>query len=70
MFTSQYHCPDCGGSEAFRSRPRTLAEKYIFRLLFLHPVRCANCFRRTHVSSFALVRERGEKPDAQPRAAA
>lgn len=70
MLTSQYHCPDCGSSEAFRSRPRGVGEKYILPLLFLRPVRCANCFRRTTVSTFAPVPEREVKQEITPRAAA
>lgn len=70
MFISQFHCPDCGTSEAFRSRPRTLLERYVLPVLFLHPVRCAKCFRRTNASTFAPVRERTQKAEATPRAAA
>lgn len=70
MFSSQFHCPDCGSSEAYRSRPRTFVEKYILPLVLLHPARCANCFRRSHASTFARTRERSEKPAVIPRAAA
>jgi hypothetical protein len=61
MFRSEYRCPDCGGSEGYRSRRRSFLEKYILRLLFLQPVRCGNCFRRSFVSNFAPVRERRDR---------
>lgn len=72
MFSSQFRCPDCGCTEGFRSRRKTLIEKHILPLLFLQPVRCAKCFRRSNASSFATVRERErkEKSDLTSREAA
>jgi hypothetical protein len=70
MFSSKYQCPDCGGSDAYRSRRRTLLEKYIQPVLFLQPVRCTNCFRRTIVSVFASARERESRSPAKPHVAA
>src|SRR3954470_20193658 len=40
-----YRCRDCGREVGFRSRPRTLTERYILPLLLVQPVRCAECFQ-------------------------
>ena len=61
MFSRQYQCADCGGFEGYRSRRRNLLEKYILPLLMLQPVRCASCYRRTHVSMFAPLARAGAK---------
>ena len=63
MLTTQFRCPDCGGSEAYRSRRRSFLEKYIYPVLFLQPVRCGNCFRRSSVSAFVPVRERKDRSE-------
>jgi hypothetical protein len=52
----KYKCLDCGGSDAYRSRPRSLLE-YALPFLLLKPVRCANCFRRTCVSILTSARD-------------
>jgi len=70
MFQSKYQCPDCGSSDAYRSRRRTFLEKYIFSLFLLRPVRCANCFLRTNASLFVPAREREHKPAVNHHAAA
>jgi hypothetical protein len=67
MSASQYRCPDCGSSEAYRSRPHNLLEKYILPVLLLRPVRCISCYRRTSVSIFIHVPDR---PQREPRRAA
>jgi len=69
-FSRQYQCPDCGGSDARRSRRRTFLERYILPALLLQPARCTNCFRRTSVSMFVSLRDRDDKPDAKRHAAA
>jgi len=69
MITDGYRCPDCGGSDAYRSRRRGLVEKVIQPFLLLKPVRCANCFRRSTASLFASAREREPRPPVRPRAA-
>lgn len=69
MFSSQYRCRDCGGSEGYRSHRRSFVEKYFLPLFLLQPVRCANCFRRSNASMFASVREREPKPAMKTRAA-
>ena len=48
LFSNHYKCHDCGGEVGMRSRRRKWAERYIFALLFLKPVRCARCFRRDY----------------------
>jgi len=70
MFRNDYQCTDCGGSAAYGSRRRTILEKYVLPLLLLKPVRCANCFRRTHASIFLPARARESKPPLKPHAAA
>lgn len=62
MFVSKYHCPDCGSTEAYRSRRRTYFERYIFPFLLLRPVRCANCFRRGPASMLVEARRRESHP--------
>jgi hypothetical protein len=58
MLPRQFQCGNCGSSEGYRSRPRGFSEKYLLRLLFLRPVRCADCFRRSYCPVFVQVRER------------
>lgn len=62
MFTKQYHCPDCGGSEAYRSRRRNSLEKYFYPLFLQQPVRCANCFRRAWIPMFSVVYRAEPRP--------
>lgn len=69
MLAKQFRCQDCGSLEGFRSRPRTFTEKYVLPALFMRPVRCVDCFRRTYQWGFIPVRERHE-PGMTPRAAA
>jgi hypothetical protein len=53
-----YRCHDCGSDVGFRSRRRTLTERYLLPLFLLQPVRCGECFRRDYRSIFTKVRER------------
>jgi len=53
-----YVCRDCGSEIGFRSRRRTLTERYILPLFLLKPVRCGECFRRDYRLIFTAVRER------------
>jgi hypothetical protein len=53
-----YRCRDCGSQTGFRSRRRSLAERFLLPLFLLHPVRCAECFRRDYRLIFTPVRER------------
>ena len=53
-----YRCRDCGSNEGFRSRRRTLTERFVLPLFLLKPVRCGECFRRDYRLIFTQVRER------------
>jgi hypothetical protein len=53
-----YVCHDCGSAVGFRSRRRTLAERFILPLFLLQPVRCGECFRRDYRLIFTQVHER------------
>ena len=53
-----YRCRDCGSEVGFRSRRRTLSERFILPLFLLQPVRCGECFRRDYRSIFVSVRDR------------
>jgi hypothetical protein len=57
-FANPYRCRDCGSEAGFRSRPRTLMERYILPLFLMQSVRCADCFRRDYWLIFTPVRER------------
>jgi hypothetical protein len=54
----EFHCDDCGSETGFRSRRRTLFERYVLPAVLLQPVRCAECFRRDYRLIFVPVRER------------
>jgi hypothetical protein len=65
--TRPYVCRDCGSDVGFRSRRRTLSERYILPLFLLKPVRCGECFRRDYRLIFTPVRERhSETPKLTP----
>jgi hypothetical protein len=53
-----YHCRDCGSGVGFRSRRRTLTERFVLPLFLLQPVRCGECFRRDYRLIFTPVHER------------
>jgi hypothetical protein len=55
---SPYRCNDCGSEVGFRSRRRTLTERFILPLFLLQPVRCGECFRRDYRLIFTPVRNR------------
>ena len=44
----EFYCSECGGSEAYRSRPRGLFERYLLPLSFLKPLRCERCYHRAY----------------------
>ncbi len=62
----EFHCSDCGGDTAFRSRRRTFAERYFLPIFLLQPVRCAECFRRDYRLIFMPVRERLSEVTGKP----
>lgn len=53
-----FRCRDCGSAVGFRSRRRTLSERYILPLFLLQPVRCGECFRRDYRLIFTQVSDR------------
>ena len=55
---TQYRCHDCGSEVGFRSRRRSLTERFLLPLLLLQPVRCGECFRRDYRLIFTTVRDR------------
>lgn len=69
--TRPYVCRDCGSEVGFRSRRRTLSERFFLPLFLLKPVRCGECFRRDYRMIFTPVRERlSETPKLVPGTAA
>jgi hypothetical protein len=69
-FFEDFHCQECGGREAYRSRPRGFFEKYLLPLLFLQPVRCERCFHRTYAWNTipTLGRAHSERKPSQSQA--
>jgi len=61
-FTQPYRCHDCGSEVGFRSRRRTLAERFFLPMFLLQPVRCGECFRRDYRFIFTSVRDRWSDP--------
>lgn len=57
-FFEEFHCRECGGKEAYRSRPRGFFEKYVLPCLLLQTVRCERCSHRSYVLSTIPVLER------------
>ena len=57
-FFRPYRCNDCGSEVGFRSRRRTLIERYLLPLFLLQPVRCGECFRRDYRLIFTRVSDR------------
>ncbi|HLW85483.1 MAG TPA: hypothetical protein VKR60_09740 [Candidatus Sulfotelmatobacter sp.] len=53
-----FHCSDCGSDVGFRSRRRTLVERFILPMFLLKPVRCGECFRRDYRLVFTPVKNR------------
>lgn len=67
QFAPPYHCPDCNSEIGFRSRRRSLTERYLLPVLFLRPVRCGECFRRDYRLIFTPVRQRlSDTPKMMP----
>ena len=54
----EFHCPSCGGQEAYRSRTRGFFEKGFLPLLMLRPVRCERCYHRRYIFRTVPVLER------------
>ena len=62
----EFHCSDCSGDTAFRSRRRTFTERYLLPIFLLKPVRCAECFRREYRLIFMPARERLSEAITKP----
>jgi hypothetical protein len=58
----EFQCDDCGSDVGFRSRRRTLLERWLLPIFLLQPVRCAECFRRDYRLVFVPVKERLPEP--------
>jgi len=54
----QFRCRDCSSEVGFRSRRRSVFERYLLPLLLLKPVRCGECFRRDYRLIFTEVKDR------------
>jgi hypothetical protein len=48
-FFEEFHCRECGGQEACRSRPRNFFEKRVLPVFLLRAVRCQRCYHRGYV---------------------
>src|SRR5271169_4731818 len=48
-FFEEFHCPGCGGQNAYRSRPRGFFEKHVLPFLWLQKVRCERCYHRSYI---------------------
>jgi hypothetical protein len=73
LFNSSYRCNDCGSEIGFRSRRRSLTERFLLPLFLMQPVRCGECFRRDYRLIFTPVRDRLSDtlriaPEKQPAA--
>lgn len=64
-----FRCRDCGSEVGFRSRRRTLSERFILPLFLLQPVRCGECFRRDYRLIFTPVKDRPSEVSAMIPAA-
>jgi hypothetical protein len=70
-FFEEFHCRECGGDEAYRSRARNFFESYVLPLFLLQPVRCERCFHRCYILRTITVLERRQidrmRPESQPQ---
>jgi DNA-directed RNA polymerase subunit RPC12/RpoP len=57
-FSHPYRCSDCGSEVGFRSRRRSLVERFLLPVVLMQPVRCGECFRRDYRMIFTPVRDR------------
>jgi hypothetical protein len=54
----EFHCPECGYQEGYRSRSRGFLEKYLLPVLLLRAVRCDRCYHRSYALCSVPVLER------------
>lgn len=66
-FFEEFYCRECGGQEAYRSRPRNFLEKHVLPLLLLQAVRCERCYHRVYVLRTIPVLERVPSGRKQPQ---
>jgi hypothetical protein len=59
-FFEKFHCRECGGQEAYRSRPRGFFERRVLPFLLLQTVRCERCYQRVYVLRTIPVLERDQ----------
>jgi hypothetical protein len=69
MLPRLFQCRECGGFVGYRSRPKSFTEKYILPALWIRPVRCGKCLRRSYQLGSVPVRERQEHKSARSAAA-
>ena len=55
-----FRCKRCGHLVGYRSRPRGVVEKFLLPLVFVRPVRCGGCMRRTYGLVFMPAEQRNE----------
>jgi hypothetical protein len=73
QFFEEFYCRECGGQEAYRSRPRGFFEKHVLPFLLLQTVRCDRCYHRSYVAWTVPVLERAQleerkEPKSEPSA--
>ena len=66
----EFHCRECSGQQAYRSRPRGFFEKHVLPLLMLRPVRCEHCYHRGYVFRTVPALERAGLPGKLPHKSA
>ena len=67
QFFEEFYCRECGGQEAYRSRPRSFFERYVLPLLLLQAVRCERCYHRVYVLRTIPVLERPQPERKLPQ---
>ena len=48
VLSKGFKCADCGSVVAYVSRRRTFAERFVLPALFMRPLRCGECYRRSY----------------------
>jgi len=66
-FFEEFYCRECGGQEAYRSRPRNFFERHVLPFLLLQAVRCERCCHRVYVLRTIPVLERLPPERKQPQ---
>jgi hypothetical protein len=57
-FFREFRCSHCGSDAGYPSRPRNFLEKYLAGMIFLRPVRCGDCYRRSLRPTSVPLREK------------